>query len=81
VVKGLPPTIGECIHALKAKKHDEDNPDFNQAMYGKYKVENCAAMDSKVASLEKVKTWSEIKQSEVPQGCKVLPLTWAFKLK
>jgi len=80
-IKGLPPTIGECIHALKAKKYDEDNPNYMQAMTGKYKAHYKSAMDLEVAALEKVKTWSEMKQSDVPKGTKVLPLTWAFKLK
>jgi len=53
-VKGPPPTIGECIHALKAKKYDKDNPHFTQAMTGNYKVKYQAAMESEVILLEEI---------------------------
>jgi len=80
-VDSLPPTIGECIHALKAKKYDEDNPHFHEAMHSKHSNEYKAAMELEVAALQKEKTWNEILRSQVPEGSKVLPLTWVFKLK
>jgi len=51
-MEGLPPTIGECIHVLKAKKYHEDNSHFNQAMNGKYSNEYKASMESEVNLLE-----------------------------
>jgi len=60
-IEGLPLTIGECIHALKSKKYDEDNPHYNQAITGKHKAHYKSAMELEVAALEKVKTWSEMK--------------------
>jgi len=80
-IESLPPTIGECIWALKAKKYDEDNPHYNQAVLGKYAVEYKAAMEVEVEALQRVRTWTEMLRADVPKGCKVLPLTWAFKLK
>ena len=80
-VEGLPPTIGECMQALKAKKYDEDNPHYTQAILGKHANEYKAAMEIEVQALERVNTWTEMLKSEVPKGCTVLPLTWAFKLK
>jgi len=80
-VEDLPPTIGECIQALKAKKYDEDNPNYTQAITRKYAIKYKVAMEIKVQALEWVHTWSKMLQSNVPKGCTVLPLTWAFKLK
>jgi len=80
-IEGLPPTIGECMQALKAKKYDEDNPHYNQAILGKHANEYKAAMEIEVQALERVNTWTEMLKSDVPKGCTVLPLTWAFKLK
>ncbi len=51
-VKGLPPTIGECMQALKAKKYDKDNPHYTQAITGKYTIKYKAAMEMEVQALE-----------------------------
>jgi len=59
-LKALPPTIGECIHVLKAKKHDEDNLLLNDAMHGPHAEEYKAAMDVEVQALERAKTWTEM---------------------
>jgi len=80
-LKALPPTIGECIHVLKAKKHDEDNLLLNDAMHGPHAEEYKAAMDVEVQALKRAKTWTKMLRKDVPKGAKVLPLTWAFKLK
>jgi len=80
-VKGLPPTIGECMQALKAKKYDKDNPHYTQAILRKYANKYKAAMEIKVQALECINTWTEMLKTNVPKGCTVLPLTWAFKLK
>jgi len=48
---------------------------------GKYAVEYKAAMEVEVEALQRVRTWTEMLQVDIPKGCKVLPLTWAFKLK
>jgi len=53
----LPPTIGECIRALKAKKYDKDNLHLHQAMNGRHGVEEYkAAMDTKVQALKQANT-------------------------
>jgi len=81
-IDGLPPNIGECSRAMKAaKKYDEDNPSFHQAMHGKHAAPYKAAMDAEVKALECAKTWTQMLRSEVPEGATVLPLTCAFKLK
>lgn len=50
----------KCIHALKAKKYNKDNPHFHQAMNdGQYATEYKEAMNLEVNALERVKTWSE----------------------
>jgi len=48
---------------------------------GKYAIEYKAAMEVEVEALQRVRTWTEMLHTNVPKGCKVLPLTWAFKLK
>ncbi len=64
-----------------AKKYDEDNPSFHQAMHGKHAAQYKATMDAEVKALECAKTWTQMLCSKVPEGVTVLPLTWAFKLK
>jgi len=66
---------------LKAKKYNEDNPHYNQAITGKHANKYKAVMEIEVNSLNKVRTWTEMLQKDVPKESKILPLTWAFKLK
>jgi hypothetical protein len=81
-LEALPPTINEIPSLFKAaKKHDEDNPTYYQAVHGKHEPEYREAMDVEINALENGKTWTEVLKSSVPSGKKILPLTWIFKLK
>ncbi len=71
LIKSLPPTIGECIWALKAKKYDEDKPHFNQAMTVKYAIEYKAAMEVEVEALQRVKTWTQMHNPTTYLGFKL----------
>jgi len=67
-LEARPPNIGECIHVLKAKKHDEDNPLLHEAMHRPHAEEYKAAMDVEVQALKKAKTWTKMLQKDVPQN-------------
>ena len=73
--------LGNACTQSRAKKYDEDNPNYTQAILGNHANKYKAAMEIKVQSLERINTWTEMLKSQVPKGCMVLPLTWAFKLK
>ena len=68
--------------AFKAtKKDDPDNPSMKKAISGDLQSEFRTAMRKEIDNLRKRKTWKEVKRSEVPEGAKVIPTTWAFKIK
>jgi hypothetical protein len=66
---------------LKAAKNDPDSPRLDQAMMGPHREEYVEAMVKEIGDLERHGTWTVVKRSSVPEGKKVLPSTWALKLK
>ena len=68
--------------AFKAhKKLDPDQPGLLEALSGPESQQWSDAMDEEVVNLEKRNTWEVIQANQVPKGQKVIPGTWAFKLK
>ena len=67
-------------HILKAKAvtHDADNPTYTQAMNSPQQDFWYDAMVVEYETLLKIKAWILVKR--LP-GMKILPMTWAFKLK
>lgn len=68
--------------ALKAKKtSDPDLPSIREALTGNHSPEFFKAMDSEIASLESMGTWEITERSNLTPGTKVIPGTWAFRIK
>ena len=67
-------------HILKAKAatNDADNPTFTQAMNSPHQDRWYEAMSIEYRTLLDIHAWSLVKR--LP-GMKILPMTWAFKLK
>ena len=63
------------------KKLDPDQPGLLEALSGPESQQWSDAMDEEVVNLEKRNTWEVIQANQVPKGQKVIPGTWAFKLK
>ena len=80
---GVHPALVNYLEAFAAKKsrNDPDTPMYHEALAGPYKEEFKEAMAKEIAELEKGKVWTLTKRSEVPEGARVLPGTWAFKIK
>jgi hypothetical protein len=67
---------------FKAKKgSDPDTPTIREALTGPYHDEFLEAMSLEISELEAHKTWTVIKKQDVPTTTKIVPLTWAFKVK
>jgi len=62
----LLPNISKCVHALKAaKKYDEDNPHFHQAMHDSHALKYWQAMDLEKQALQPINTWMHMVWSAV----------------
>ena len=70
--------------------HDPDTPNIREALNGEYRDEFLEGMALKISELEGHGTWKVIKRSEIPDKKlldgtigkpKVIPTTWAFKIK
>ena len=61
-----------------SKQYDPDTPNFHQAMSGEFSHKFKTAMDSELEGLTKRKVWSLVSR---PPIVKVIPGTWAFKIK
>jgi hypothetical protein len=70
-------------HVLKAKAslNDADNPTYTQAMNSPDADKWADCMKLEVETLVKINAWTLFKRCDVPQGKRVLPMKWAFKLK
>ena len=67
---------------FKAKKgSDPDTPTIREVLTGPYHDEFLEAMSLEISELEAHKTWTVIKKQDVPTTAKIVPLTWAFKVK
>ena len=74
--------IANYVHPLflkaKAQASSEDNPNWNQAMYGDAAAEYWEACKVEIATLEKMESWEVV---DIPPGKHILGSTWAFRLK
>ena len=67
---------------FKAKKgNDPDTPGMMEALSGPYRDEFLEAMGNEITELEHHGTWEVVKKNTVPDDKKVLPGTWAFRVK
>jgi hypothetical protein len=73
--------IGDSPNLLTASRSDPDTPTLSEALGGTQREDFLEAMDKEIAGLEKHQTWSVMKRTDVPEGRKVLPGTWALKIK
>ena len=78
----LPQMLENGIGAFKAKKkNDPDTPDLNDALIGPHRQEFLDAMRKEIEELEQHKTWVIVPKCKVQEGTKILPSTWALKVK
>jgi hypothetical protein len=80
-LEGVHPAIAQFPAALKASKKDPDSPSFQEAMTGPYREEFLEAMRVEVSELESHNCWDVVAAAEVPEGAKVIPTMWVFKIK
>jgi hypothetical protein len=80
-LEGVHPGIAQFPAALKASKKDPDSPSFQEAMTGPYREEFLEAMRVEVSELENHQCWDVVAATSVPEGAKVLPTMWVFKIK
>jgi hypothetical protein len=80
-LEGIHPAIAQFPAALKASKKDPDSPSFQEAMTGPYREEFLEAMRVEVSELELHNCWDVVAAAEVPEGAKVIPTMWVFKIK
>ena len=67
--------------ALKAGVRDPDLLSLKESLTGPYANEFWAAMDKEIDSIEKMGTWEVINRSSLPKGTRVVPGTWAQRIK
>ena len=87
------PKLYKCLHQFdheisvhnrlhkcfkSSKQYEPDTPNFHQAMSGEFSHKFKNAMDSELEGLTKRKVWSLVSR---PPNVKVIPGTWAFKIK
>ena len=78
----LPQMLGDGMGAFKANKmNDPDTPQLNDALTGPYRQEFLDAMRNEIVQLEHHKTWRVVPKGNVHAGTKILPSTWALKIK
>jgi hypothetical protein len=80
-LEGVHPAIAQFPAALKVSKKDPDSPLFQEAMTGPYREEFLEAMRVEVSELEHHQCWDVVAATAVPEGAKVLPTMWVFKIK
>lgn len=67
---------------MKAKaSYDPDLPSIREALLGTHSKEFFAAMDKEIADLDKMDTWELVERKHLPPNTKVVPGTWAFRIK
>ena len=83
---GIMRCVDPRAYLAKGKKSDPDNPSFNEAMLGEHADEYRKAMVTEINQLLRQRTWDRVDRASIPNGPdgkprRVLPGTWAFKLK
>lgn len=67
--------------AMKAKGNNPDLPTWDQCMTGEDKEACEEAMVKELTELSEHGTWELTKRDALPEGARVLPSTWAFRIK
>ena len=67
--------------ALTAAKSDPDTPSLMEALMGEHGDDFRAAMAKEITALKNRNTWNLIPKSNLPKTIKVIPTTWAMKIK
>ena len=62
-------------------KEDPDIPFFSTAMDSYQGSDWLQTMKKEISALQVCKTWVVVSKDKVPEGVKVAPTTWDFKLK
>jgi len=76
------PCIGQSPFAFKAKaSHDPDLPGMQEALTGEHAHKFFKAMDKEISSLEEMGTWELVERTSLSTDVKVIPGTWAFRIK
>ncbi len=65
----------------KHKVADPDLPNYRDAMSGPHRAEFIKAMGVEISQLVEKDTWHAMLRSQVPEGHKIIPLTWVFRIK
>ena len=74
--------LGNHPHAIKASIiHKPDTPWLHEAISGEHQDDILAAMGKYIEELEKRNTCKVVKKNSLPRGSKLLPSSWAFKIK
>ena len=71
----------EMAMAAKSGANDPDLPSLIEALSGPYANEWREAMTEEIKALLDRNTWTVIEKSELPSNAKVVPSTWAFRIK
>jgi hypothetical protein len=76
------PAIVQFPSALnKGATKDPDSPSSQEAMIGPYREKFLEAMRTEISELEAHNCWDVIAANNLPEGAKVLPTMWVFKIK
>eukprot|EP00957_Ditylum_brightwellii_P006810 516140-Ditylum_brightwellii.AAC.1 len=67
--------------ALAAAKSDPNTPNLMEALMGEHGEEFRAAMLKEINALKNRKTWTLVPKSNIPKSVKIIPTTWALKIK
>ena len=67
--------------ALAAAKNDPDTPNFKESLSGEHREDFIEAMKKEVSALKKRTTWFLVPKWKLPKGAKIIPTTWAMKIK
>ena len=81
LLDNLWPDVCRNPKILKATAKDDDSPNLFQALHGPHRQEFLQAMRVEISELEGQGTWKIMNRDLVPEGAKVLPSTWVFKIK
>ena len=65
----------------KSGTNDADLPSLLEALSGPYKNEWREAMSDEIKALMDRNTWTVINKSQLPLNVRVVPSTWAFRIK
>ena len=69
------------IRSFKSSIYDPDTPNYHQEMVSEHREEFKESMREEIIQLENHNTWDEVGLHRVPEGVKIIPTTWAFKIK